>query len=613
MKQFGSFTLDTSNECLWRNGLQVCLPPKPFSVLQYLVENPGRLITHEELLDALWPETYVQPQVLRTYMLELRKTLGDDAGNPRFIQTLPKRGYRFVAAVEDGIETAGSSTPAMAPQAENSCGMVDRTEDLARLESQARLAAQGQRQLVFVTGGAGIGKTALADAFISQASALLSAVVVRGQCVEGLGNKENCYPVLEALSQLSSSTEGARACAIFATRAPAWLPAAERPLEPSTAHGSSPAAERTPGDLCGALEELAKEKPLIFIFEDLQWADESTLDFLSAIARRRAPAKLMVLATCRPKEGYGEHPLKALQQDLLIHRHCTEIALAPLAKTAVRDLLILKLGQDTLPTGLDSYVYQHSEGIPLFALALLEHLIAQRILVRQGPESRAQWQQRAHFPEIEDGVPEELGQLVELEIARLGPKKQRVLEAASLMRVAFPAWAVAAALEEDLVEIEEACDELALKSHFVQRAGHDELPDGTRSGFYVFAHGLYRETLYQRQSPARRAKAHTRIAERLRALFAGREGSVAREMAMHYEAAGDWQRAAGALGAAARFAEQRQAYSESIQLLEHALTLVENLSEADRNSLSHEIRRQLTIVHESIETKNRESGDFEKV
>ena len=96
MKQFASFRLDTANECLWHGEVQIALPPRPFMVLRYLVENPGRLITHDELLDALWPETYVQPQVLRTYMLDLRKVLGDDAGQPRFIQTLPKRGYALL-------------------------------------------------------------------------------------------------------------------------------------------------------------------------------------------------------------------------------------------------------------------------------------------------------------------------------------------------------------------------------------------------------------------------------------------------------------------------------------------------------------------------------------
>src|SRR5580692_9529358 len=101
MKYFDSFGLDTANECLWREGARIPLAPKPFAVLRYLVENPNRLVTHDELLDALWPETYVQPQVLRTYVLELRRVLGDDARQPRFIETLPKRGYRFMALVTE--------------------------------------------------------------------------------------------------------------------------------------------------------------------------------------------------------------------------------------------------------------------------------------------------------------------------------------------------------------------------------------------------------------------------------------------------------------------------------------------------------------------------------
>ena len=82
MKQFGCFQLDTRNECLWQNGTRIGLTPKPFAVLRYLVENPQRLVTHDELLDKLWPETYVQPQVLRTYVLELRKLLGDQRREP---------------------------------------------------------------------------------------------------------------------------------------------------------------------------------------------------------------------------------------------------------------------------------------------------------------------------------------------------------------------------------------------------------------------------------------------------------------------------------------------------------------------------------------------------
>lgn len=391
MKRFESFGLDTSNECLWRDSVQIALPPKPFKVLRYLVENPGRLITHDELLDALWPETYVQPQVLRTYVLELRKVLGDDAGRPRFIQTLPKRGYCFVAPVVDAAGLAGSRVSATWTQAGAATGIVDRAGDLARLETLAQLAASGQRQVVFVTGGAGMGKTALVDAFCRQMSASMPASVVCGQGVEGLGKKGDYYPVMEALSQLCASEAGERVSRILARMAPAWLPALGRERAAPNVTEAWSAAERAPGDLCGALEGMAQEQPLIFVFEDLQWADDSTLELISALARRRARAALMVLATFRHLDGSTEHPLRALKQDLLTHRLCAEIVLAPLAMTAVRQLLRRELGQDSLPAGLDDFVYRHSEGIPLFALALLEHLVAQRFLVRTGTEDGARW------------------------------------------------------------------------------------------------------------------------------------------------------------------------------------------------------------------------------
>ncbi|MGC2510179.1 MAG: winged helix-turn-helix domain-containing protein, partial [Acidobacteriaceae bacterium] len=151
MKQFESFRLDTSNECLWQNRLQINLPPKPFAVLRYLVENPGRLISHDELLDAVWPETYVQPQVLRTYMLDLRKILGDDPACPRFIQTLPKRGYCFVAQVKDAGAFDSGTSSAKEAQPAIPDGVVGREQELARFKTFAQALACGQRQTVFIT------------------------------------------------------------------------------------------------------------------------------------------------------------------------------------------------------------------------------------------------------------------------------------------------------------------------------------------------------------------------------------------------------------------------------------------------------------------------------
>jgi TolB-like protein/DNA-binding winged helix-turn-helix (wHTH) protein/Flp pilus assembly protein TadD len=101
MKSFKAFRLDMANHILWRDGDRVPIAPKSFDVLAYLVEHADSVVTQDEILEALWPETYVNPEVLRKYILEIRRALGDRAEDPEFIETLPKRGYRFIAPVED--------------------------------------------------------------------------------------------------------------------------------------------------------------------------------------------------------------------------------------------------------------------------------------------------------------------------------------------------------------------------------------------------------------------------------------------------------------------------------------------------------------------------------
>jgi DNA-binding winged helix-turn-helix (wHTH) protein len=588
MKHFDSFALDTSNECLRQDGAPIALPPKPFAVLRYLVENPGRLITHDELLDALWPETFVQPQVLRTYMLDLRKALGDDARQPRYIQTQPKRGYRFVAQVTEKAERDSAAihpaptTAAAAPPDSiiSEPAIIDRRDELARLHSHLGQAIRGRRQVVFITGETGIGKSALADAFSRQAEAMQPVMVARGQCVRGVAGREEYYPVMEALGQLCASPDGDLACAILARMAPAWLAALGR--EPAGEINSvNPAPKnRTPGDLCAALEELAAQRALILLLEDLHWADASTLDLISALARRRAHARLLVLATCGPADAAQAQPIRELRHDLRMRRLCAELALPPLSRAAVKELLAARLGTGELPPGLSAFVHQRSEGNPLFALAILEHLVAEGFLVREQSTGAAHWRQPAPFEEMEAGIPAELARMIELDIERLSPYQQRLLEAGSLIDVAFPAWAVAAAMGEPDASAEEACDELARLVHFLHRAGQDELPDGTPSPFYVFSHELYRQVLNRRQPAARRAAMHARIAQRLGELFAGREASVAREIAMHYEAAGEWQRAADLLHVAATHARQRCAFDEAEDLNDRARRILGNLRES---------------------------------
>src|SRR5215510_623965 len=107
MPDFPPFRLDLVNQCLWRRretapDERLLLTPKAFAVLRYLVEHAGQLVTQEELLAAVWPETYIKPEVLKSRIFEIRSALGDRPKAPRFIETLPRRGYRFIAPVHDG-------------------------------------------------------------------------------------------------------------------------------------------------------------------------------------------------------------------------------------------------------------------------------------------------------------------------------------------------------------------------------------------------------------------------------------------------------------------------------------------------------------------------------
>src|SRR6202048_1395253 len=101
MKACRSFRLDPSNQCLWQGERRVPLTPKAFDVLRYLVEHSGRLVTQHEILEALWPETYVNPELIKKYILGIRKVLGDRHDKPEFIETFPRRGYQFVATVSE--------------------------------------------------------------------------------------------------------------------------------------------------------------------------------------------------------------------------------------------------------------------------------------------------------------------------------------------------------------------------------------------------------------------------------------------------------------------------------------------------------------------------------
>src|ERR1044071_2155747 len=105
---FGSYRLDVGDIRLWRDAQEVRLTGKAFAVLHYFVEHPGQLATKDDLFAAAWPETVVSEATLVSCIQELRQALRDDAKKPRYIETIHRRGYRFVGKVVSSQHSAAS-------------------------------------------------------------------------------------------------------------------------------------------------------------------------------------------------------------------------------------------------------------------------------------------------------------------------------------------------------------------------------------------------------------------------------------------------------------------------------------------------------------------------
>jgi DNA-binding winged helix-turn-helix (wHTH) protein len=325
---FERFRLDVLDERLWEREKSVRLGRKALAVLECLLSQPGQLVTKDDLLTTAWPDTAVGEAVLTTAMRELRQALGDQARIPHFIQTVHGRGYRFIAPVtETSVPTLStkSARPAAEPDAlpifrlppVSASRLVGRETEWDQLHEWYATALEGKRRIGFVAGEAGIGKTVLVEAFVSEIAAQGQARVGRGQCVQQYGAGEAYLPILEALGRLARDG-GPPIVELFRRHAPSWLTHLPSPASGGEFQAPAPVTpERMLRELADALEFLAARDALILVLEDLHWSDTATLEWLAYIARRRDPARLMIVATYRPFEVLlHKHRLRSLISEL---------------------------------------------------------------------------------------------------------------------------------------------------------------------------------------------------------------------------------------------------------------------------------------------------------
>jgi DNA-binding winged helix-turn-helix (wHTH) protein/tetratricopeptide (TPR) repeat protein len=610
--RFPPFRLDPDNATLWRDTTEVRLTPKAFAVLHCLVERHGRLVTKDELLERVWPGTAVGDAVLKVCVREIRKAIGDQVGAPRFVATVHRRGYRFIADVTDadprpGREGAlGRSAVEGAFQYRGSyrrpAHFVGREPVLHRLQMGLETAWRGLRQVFFVTGEPGIGKTGVVEAFLERVASDPRIWIASGQCVETYGTQEPYQSVLDALARLCRETPGEWLLPLLRRHAPTWLMQMPWLLDPADRDALQrgllgATRERMLREMAEAVEALTSDAPLVVVLEDLHWSDAATIDLVSLLARRSLPARLLLIGTYRPVDLIvRQHPFKEVKLALQAAGRCQELSLDFLGESAVADYLRERFAGNAFPPGLAHVIIRRTEGNPLFMVSVVDDLVGRGLIGMRDDR----WELRAALQEVEVSVPESLRQMIERRIEQLSGEERRILAAGSVAGMEFSTASVAAGLELRTSEVEERCDGLARRQLFIRPLGVREWPDRTVASCYGFMHALHRNVLYQDIPPARRRHLHQTIGRREEIGYGDRAGDIAEQLAAHFEHAGDDRRTVRYLANAAETASHRHANAEAVGYVSRALDIAARLPDDQRVASRLDLLQQLGLLRRSM-------------
>jgi DNA-binding winged helix-turn-helix (wHTH) protein/ActR/RegA family two-component response regulator len=590
---FGSFTLDLVNARLRRDDREVPLRPRSFSVLRHFVERAGQIVTKDDLRTTVWGGTHVSDTVFRVCVQEIREALGDTAATSQFLQTLPRRGYRFVARV-----TAEGATHVVSGREAALARVVGRDTEVAELNALLARAEAGDRRIVFVTGSAGVGKTTVVELFLHRAAAHQRMRVARGQCLERHGEGEAYLPIREALGRLCREPGGDRVVEILSRCAPTWLvqmPAlvsdAEFEVLSRKVRGTTQA--RMLREITEAIEVFASDEPLVIVIEDLQWSDDSTLEAISYLARRRERARLLLVGTYRPAEvALRRHAMSGFKDELLARGQCHEVRLDPLSEAEVTEYTRRRLPpESSLSPELIQAIHRRTEGNPLFVTHLLNFAAAEGLVTADPASSR-----HVSVATLEHSVPETVGQLINKQIDTLEQTARATLEVASVVGPEFGAAAVAAGTQSSAEEVEQCCDRLVGSEHFLHRAGIEQWPDGTLTGRYRFTHAMYVDVLYERIGAASRVRLHQRIGTRKEKGYGAQVGEIAGELALHFERGHDFHRAALYCQLAGENSLRLHAVEPATRHLRRGLALLGKIPDAAARTAA-ELALQATLGH----------------
>lgn len=560
-EQSCGFSLDRQNQRLWCGETPVNIPPKVFQLLVYLRDNPGRIIDYDELLDAVWPREPVQPEILKTYIKTIRRLLGDDPQHPKFIETRTRCGYCFIGKLPDRCIDSGASVEPL----------IGREDGLKTLRTTFGTAAHGRRQLVFVLGEAGIGKTRLLDEFISW-SGEQDALVSRIDCAPAQHGAQSTSPIRDLALDLARLAHEV------------GIPAA----------ASSVGAADSSEAVWQLVDALARQRPLVLVIEDLQWADPAMIGLISRLAYGRLPARLMIVTSYRAATpAHLRGASRTMMLDLVVHGVAQELRLTQLS---TEDIKRYVLAHSTVPMAKGSIeaISSYSVGNPLIMSALAHRMIDE--IRSSGTSPLIEMLSRKDFEGefLVQAVPKIIRQALELQLGQLGEQACRVLESGSTSGFSFCTWGVAKVLDAEQMQIEDLCRSMCGSDQMLREAGVYVFPDGSVTPIYAFRNRLHACLLLAAQSHARREYVHQRFIQAVEQCWGDEIGSVAAEMTERFEIARDWSRALHYAKLAVANAKKYTSGRDTVTLLEKGLSLTSHVPEGHRAKEMDFFLRQLS-------------------
>jgi DNA-binding SARP family transcriptional activator/RecA/RadA recombinase len=502
---------------------------------------------------------------------------------------------------------------------------VSRERELAQLSVFLDRALNGQGRVVFVTGEAGSGKTALIQEFSRRAQAAHGALVaVNGNCNAYTGIGDPYLPFREILALLTGDVEArwaagamtreharrlwnvlpvtaqalvdtgldlidtfvprpalhARALAYTARSGlPDWLARLDeytehRPISVSSAVG--PQQSDLFNQYTGVLQALAQRVPLLLVLDDLQWADLGSISLLFHLGRRLTGSRILIVGAYRPEEialgrDGARHPLDPVVNEF--QRDFGDIAIN-LARAGSRDFMeaLLDSEPNRLGAAFREMLYRRTRGHPLFTIELLRGLQERGDLI---PDADDRWVEGQALDW--ETLPARVEAAIRERISRLPRSLRLALQVASVEGEVFTAEVVARVRAVDEREMSRRLSGELDRRHRLVRADAIEHSGPRRVSRYRFRNYLFQKYLYDNLDEVERAYLHEDIGNVLEELYGDQEpesAAIAVQLAWHFQEAGIVEKAIHYLHRAGERAIQLSAYEEAITHLTRGLNLL---------------------------------------